>query len=199
MELEELQTTWTQMSVELEKQKRLTNDIIIKMTQERYSNKFKTVSFYESLGAVVCFIAAIYIFINFGKLSGWLEISCGVFTLVFLLLMPVLVLKSLKEVQQLKIGVRTYRETVLAYTKKKKRLLVLQQISIYVSFFLTFTMLPVASRIISNKDFFAVSRGLPFYLGIIIALIVLFFFARWGYGCYKRITNSAEAIITELE
>ena len=84
MEIEELQATWTQMSEELEKQKKLTKEIILKMTQERFTNKFRKVSFYESLGAIICFGAAIYILINFTKLNGWLEISCGILTLVFL-------------------------------------------------------------------------------------------------------------------
>ncbi|EAR01333.1 hypothetical protein [Maribacter sp. HTCC2170] len=199
MELEEIQATWAQMSVELEKQKHLTNEIIMKMTQDRYKNKFSKVSFYESLGAVICFAAAIYILFNFNELQGWLEIVCGIFTLGFLILMPVLVLNSLRAVQRLKIGVKTYKETLIEYTAKKKRLLILQQVGIYASFVLAFTMMPVASRIFSNKDFFAVSRGLPFYLGISVALIALFFYARWGYGCYKRITNSAEELLQEIE
>lgn len=199
MELEEIQATWTQMSEELDKQKRLTNKIIMKMTQDRYSNKFSKVSFYESLGAIICFAAAIYILMNFNKLEGWIEIICGIFTLAFLILMPILVLNSLKDVQQLNIGTKTYKETLLEYTVKKKRLLILQQIGIYASFILAFTMMPVASRIISNKDFFAVSRGIPFFVGIAFALIVLFFYARWGYGCYKRITNSAEELLKEIE
>lgn len=199
MELEEIQATWTQMSEELDKQKRLTYKIIMKMTQDRYSNKFSKVSFYESLGAIICFAAAIYILMNFNKLEGWIEIICGIFTLTFLILMPILVLNSLKDVQQLNIGTKTYKETLLEYTVKKKRLLILQQIGIYASFILAFTMMPVASRIISNKDFFAVSRGIPFFVGIAFALIVLFFYARWGYGCYKRITNSAEELLKEIE
>ena len=199
MEIEELQATWTQMSEELEKQKKLTNEIIMNMTQERYTSKFRKISFYESLGAIICFIAAFYILANFTKLIGWIELSCGIFTLGFLILMPILVLRSLKDVQRLNIRDNSIRETLLEYTAMKKRLLILQQIGIYASFVLAFTMMPVASRILSNKDFFAVSRGLPFYGGIGLALIVLFFYARWGYGCYKRITNSAEGILKELE
>ncbi len=199
MEIEELQATWTQMSEELEKQKKLTKEIILKMTQEQYSNTFRKVSFYESLGALICFVAAIYILINITKLDGWLEISCGIFTLAFLILMPVLVLRSLKNIQRLNIKAKTIKETLMEYTIKKKQLLILQQIGIYACFILLFTMMPVASKIIGNKDFFSVPRGIPFYVGISVVLIVLIFYARWGYGCYKRITNSAEDVLKELE
>ena len=199
MEIEELQETWTRMSEELEKQKKLTDKIILNMTQERYSKKFRKVSFYESLGALICFAAAIYILINFTKLNGWLEISCGIFTLTFLILLPVLVLRTLKDIERLNIRAKPIKETLTNYSNKKKRLLILQQIGIYASFILFFTMMPVASKILGNKDFFSISRGIPFYVGIGIALIALFFYARWGYGCYKRITNSAKDVLEELD
>ena len=66
-----MQQTWKEMSLELEKQKKLTTTIILKMTQEKYKNKFGTITIIESIGAVICFIAAIYILINFAKLDTW--------------------------------------------------------------------------------------------------------------------------------
>ena len=58
MELEELQSAWTQMSDELNHQKKLTNQIILDMTKQKYQNKFSTITKYETLGAVVCFANA---------------------------------------------------------------------------------------------------------------------------------------------
>ncbi|MGB5820667.1 MAG: hypothetical protein WBG90_14375, partial [Saonia sp.] len=182
MEIEEIKAVWSEMSDQLEKQKKLTDEIIMEMTQERYRNKFRTISTYETIGAVVCFAAALLILVNFNKLDTWYLISCGFVSLLFLVLMPMLVLKSLGRIKGLDIGKNNYKETLVRYTKAKKNLLMLQQFGMYGSFIFMFTVTPVFSKILSNKDFFMVERGIWAYGFIAIMVVFLFFFARWGYG-----------------
>ena len=102
MDIEEIKAVWSEMSDQLEKQKKLTNEIILNMTQERYSNKFQKVTIIESFGAFICFIAALYLLLNFGKLDTWYLIMCGIITLGFMLILPVLVLRSLSKIKNLK-------------------------------------------------------------------------------------------------
>lgn len=199
MEMEELQATWTQMSEELDKQKRLTDKIILEMTQQKYKNKFQGITFYETIGAVICFTIAIYLIFNFHKLDTWYLMLCGIITFVFILVLPILTLRFLKKIKGLDISESNYKETILLYTKAKNRLLLIQQFGVYASFLILFTTLPVASKLLSNKDFFLMEKGWGLYAFIGLVLVFLFFFARWGYGCYKRITNSAEDILRELE
>ena len=89
MDLEEIQTIWSEMSDQLEQQKKLTNELIMKMTQERYRTKFDKITFYESIGAVICFLAAIYFLVNINKLDTWYLLACGIFTIAFLILLPI--------------------------------------------------------------------------------------------------------------
>lgn len=199
MELEEIQAVWSEMSDQLKKQKKLTNDIIMEMTQNRYSNKFKTLSIYESFGAVICYATAVHILINFTKLDTWYLISCGIITIAFLLILPILVLKFLARIKNLNILQKSYKETLVNYTKAKTNLLKLQQFSIYTSFILMFAVAAVFSKIWSDRDFFTVERDSTSYVVIGIALLFAGFFSRWGYNHYKKLTNSAEDIIKELE
>ena len=199
MEIEEIQATWTKLSSELEQQKKLTNKIILQMTQERYSNKFSTLTWVETIGAIICFACAIYIVFNFWKLDTWYLLTCGVFTLAFLLVMPVLVLKSLKKIRNLTISNKTFKETLLNYSKEKKYLLGLQRFGIYASFVLMFTTAAVFSKIFDDKDFFLVDRGPIVYGAMALAVFVIFFFSRWGLRSYRNITNSAEQILKELD
>ncbi|MFH6603857.1 hypothetical protein ACEZ3G_10250 [Maribacter algicola] len=199
MEIEQLQAAWSQMSNELEQQKKLTDKIIMEMTQQRYSNKFRTISFYETIGAAICFLNAIYILVNFFKLDTWYLITCGIFTLAFLIVMPILVLRSLKKVRNLNILNRTYKETLVSYTKEKKVLLKIQQFGTYSSFILMFTTAAVFSKLFNNKDFFLVDRNIWYYGGIGLAVTFIFFFTKWGYKSYKNITDSAEEILKELD
>jgi len=103
MELEELQAAWTQMSHELEKQKELTNEIIMNMTKEKYNAKFKTLTNFEKAGSLVCVASALFILVNITKLDTWYLLACGLFAVLFSVVLPFLVLRSLKRIRQLDI------------------------------------------------------------------------------------------------
>lgn len=199
MEIEQLQATWSKLTEELEQQKKLTNEIILQMTQQRYSSKFRTITFYESIGAVICFAVAFYILANITKLDTWYLMACGVFTLAFLLIMPILVLRALKRIKGMDVISKNYGDTIIAYSRAKKNLLMLQQFGIYASFVLMFSTAAVFSKIWSNEDFFMVERDGWVYGSIALATIFVIFFARWGYKCYLSITSSAEDVLRELE
>lgn len=197
MELKELETLWSEMSQELETQKKLTNELIMNMTQEKYSNKFQKISTYETIGGVICIIAGIFILTKFSMLDTWYLQLCGLFTVIFLFLLPVLTLNSLRRIQKINIADKNFKETLVSFSKAKKQLLFLQRLGLYLSFILMFTILPVASKIMKGKDLFLDTY--LWYIYLPIMAVFLFFFTRWGYGCYKSITNSAENILKELE
>ena len=197
MDLEEIQTIWSEMSDQLEQQKKLTNEIIMKMTQDRYSNKFDKITFYETIGAIICFLAAIYFLVNIHKLDTWYLLACGIFTIAFLIILPVITLGLLGKIKRINIIKNSFKEAIVGYTKAKNQFLLMQRVGIYLSFVLMFTCLPLFSKIMKNKDLFLQSKIWLIYLPIMA--IFLFFFARWGYKCYKNITNSAENILKELE
>ena len=198
MELKELETLWTQMSQELESQKKLNKELIMNMTQTKYVNKFRKISTYETIGAVICIAAAIYIITQFSLLDTWYLQLCGAFTVLFLTLLPVLSLQSLSRIQNINIAGNEVKETIVRFEKAKKRVLYLQRAGIYLSFVLMFTMLPVAAKVFGKgKDLFQETSVWYIYIPVMVIFLVVF--ARWGYGCYKSITNSAENILKELE
>ncbi|MFK7813750.1 MAG: hypothetical protein AB8B59_14745 [Maribacter sp.] len=199
MEIEEMKALWSDMSDQLEEQKKLTNEIIMNMTQERYSNKFRTISTYETLGAVICFAMAMYILINFGALDTWYQITSGVFTIVFLFIQPILVLRALSKIKRLNILDKNYKETLVSFTKAKTDLLKLQQFGIAASFIFMITILAVFPKILKNKDFFMMEHSIWLYIHLVCTLVLAVFVCRWGYGHYKRITNSAEEVLKGLE
>ena len=197
MEIEELQSVWSEMSAQLEKQKKLTNELIMEMTQNRYSTKFDKLTFYETIGAVICFVMAIYLLVNITKLDTWYLLSCGIFTIAFLIILPVITLGLLGKIKRINIVQNSFKETIVSYTKTRNQLLLMQRVGIYLSFILVFTCLPVFSKIFKNKDLFLQTSILFIYLPVMG--IFMFFFSRWGYRCYKNITNSAENVLKELE
>ena len=196
MKVEELQSIWSDMSTQLEHQKKLTDEIIIEMTQIRYTNKLRKIARYEGTGAIICFILAVTIMLNFGKLDSWYLQLCGIFTTSFLLILPVLVLRSIRAMQRINISSGSYSENLEAFTKARNQFLFIQRIGIGLAFVLILTTLPVSSKIIKGKDMFADSSAWIWYIPIMIIFLVLF--SRWGYRAYKNITASAEDMIREL-
>lgn len=199
MEIEEMKALWSEMSDQLEQQKKLTNEIIMNMTQERYTKKFRKITNYETVGAVICYAIGVYILFNFDKLELWYLQLCGIVTITFLFVMPFIVLRSLGRIKRLNIANKNYKETLIDFTRARRNLLKVQQFGIYISFIIMFAVSAVYSKIWSNKDFFVVERGLGSYIAIGIALLFFAFISRWGYRSYMRITNSAEDILKELE
>jgi len=197
MDLDEIQKVWSDMTDQLEKQKKLTDKVIMQMTQERYKNKFDKITFFETIGAVVCFIMALYLIVNMGKLDTWYLLACGIFTVVFLVILPIITLGLLGKISHMNIVKNSFKETIVVYTKTKNQLLLMQKVGIYLSFVLMFTSLPVFSKIMNDKDLFLQGKTLLVYIPVMA--IFLFFFTRWAYKCYRNITNSAENILKELE
>ncbi len=123
--------------------------------------------------------------------------ACGIFTIALLLILPVITLRLLGKIQRMNIVKNSFKETIVSYTKTKNQLLLMQRVGIYLSFVLMFTCLPVFSKIMNNKDLFLQGKIWLTYIPVMV--IFLFLFTRWGYKCYKNITNSAENILKELE
>ena len=199
MDLDEIKAVWSEMSAQLEQQKKLTNEIILTMTQERYTNKFQKLLNFEMIGAFICYAGAVYLIANFGKLESWYLILCGLITLGFMLILPTLVLRSLIKIKNLNITEGNYRDTVVTFQRVKKNLLLQQQFGVFGGILVFFTSLAVASKIVSDEDIFIMQQDTGLYIFTAVVLVLLVFFTRWGYNCYKSITSSAENILNELE
>ncbi|MFD0797637.1 hypothetical protein ACFQZJ_09205 [Maribacter chungangensis] len=199
MEWDELQATWNRMSEELEAQKKLTNSIVMEMARTKYKNKFNKISHYEKLGTVVCFGAALGIILNFSALDTWYLKLCGILSLGFLIIMPILVLAALKQIQELDIFNQTYSEILRRYTKSKTRLLRLQQISITLSFAMLFLIVPITAKIFNDQDIFSMSFKPSQWIGFVLVFVGMLFFSRWGYKSYQRITASAALLLEDLK
>lgn len=199
MELEEMQALWSDLTNQLDHQKKLTDKIIMDMTQEKYLNKFRTITTMETIGAFGCSAMAIYILVNFSKLDTWYLILCGVITVLFVLVLPILALRALRKIRTIDISNKNFKEALLDFSKAKNHLMNIQKAAVLASFVVMFAAAGVFAKIWSNKDFFMVERNVWANLSILLALVFVSFTSYWGYRSYSKITNSAENILKELE
>jgi|SRR5690554_6124575 len=199
MELEEMKNTWQEMSKRLEKQEILTNQVIEKMTKERYANKFSKLQIYETIASIICYGSAIFLILNFEKLDSWYLILFGIITLLLLLVLPVLTLRKIGNMKKLNIAKSSYKDVLVNFQKAKESLFFTQRITLYLSIVLAIIILPVTSKIFKNIDLFEAGHTNNLLIYIPILLIFLFFLSRWVFKGYRSVTNSAENILKEID
>lgn len=199
MDFEQMQLVWSRMDTELQKQKKMTDKLILQMTQEKYTNKFRKLATIETIGAFVCFIAGLFLLFNFYKLETWYLMLCGGITIAYLFAMPLFVLRPLYTLRKIKIDTNSLSDTLQTFSNSKKQVLLVQRIGMYLNFLLFIFMIPTLNKIFNNKDMFLELEGTTFYIALVVAVVVMILVSRWGYKCYKKITNSAENMLNDLE
>ncbi|WP_299252557.1 hypothetical protein [uncultured Aquimarina sp.] len=200
MELEEMQEVWSEISGQLEKQKKLTDKMIIMMTQERYRKKWNKIVYPEIFGTIICFSVAILILFNISKLETWYNILPGILSAIILLVLPIFSLRSINKMSGINFYKNSYKDTLIKYTKNKKQFQSLQKASYYLSFLLIFLILPVTSKIIGGKDMFTGVKNIwPLMIFIPLGITFFVFFAKWAKKCYGKNIDEAESILRDLQ
>jgi EamA domain-containing membrane protein RarD len=73
-----------------------------------------------------------------------------------------------------------------------------QRLAMLLNFILMLAVLPVAIKLIDNKDIFEKSN--PMWLWMIpVMLLLLFIMSKWAYHWYQHNANAAEQLIRELD
>lgn len=197
MELEEMKSLWEDMSQKVDQQKILTDQLILDMTKERFDTKMRSISIPESITALICFAAVIYIISNFNSLDIWYLQLTGIFAIIACLVLPVLSLKSIQKMKSVHISKSTFKETVAAYAKGKAKFMQIQKISFYASFLVLVALVIVFGKIMKGIDVFTMTEKLNWLVPSGIG--VLFIFSQWVLKKYKKATDSANNILKELE
>lgn len=195
MELEEMKATWEVLSKKVEKQERLTDQMIEKMTAQNYRSKLNKIAWPEYIGTLVCYIGAAYLITNFTKIEHLAMQVFGVISIVLLSILPIISLKSIKGMSNLTITTKTYSETLRDYARQKIKFQKLQKWNVALAMFLMVSSLPVLAAI-QGKDL----SSIPNFWTVIFPLGIAFFvvFARWVLRHYNNVLKEAEEVLSEV-
>lgn len=196
MELEEMKTLWGEMSAEIDKQKKLTDSLIIKMTRLNYRNKISKILVPELLGSLVCVGFFIYIMINIQKLNTWYLMAFGLTGAFILLILPVLSIRAIYTMKSVKISADNYKQSLFKYSKGKLQFVFVQKLSFYLGGILLVVILPVMGMLMKGKNLFHETKLWVWYL---VAAPLFYIISRWVYKSYMKMTADAENILKELE
>lgn len=198
MDLEEMQAAWSQMSSDLDKQKRLTDEIILTMIQEKHTSRWNKYARFEMVGAVVCYAAVIYILAHFSKLDTLALQICGGFMLVFLMLLPIFSIKIIKNMSALAIDGRNNVQMMKDYAKKKKDFITFQKVNMISSFAFMLLTIPVSAKILNDENLFITLDNKLLY---VIPLCILFLVGILYvvYRANRKVMRSTERLIQEVK
>lgn len=198
MELEEMQAAWSQMSQELEKQKQLTDEIIVKMTQQKYTSQWNKIMTGEKIGFVICYGVLIAILFNFNKLDTFALQLSGVLCVVILAILPILSLQTLRAMKRVNVTTMNYKETMETYAKGKKNFVNFQKLNIVLSFVFMLLTVPVSAKLLNGENLFETLDPKLGYASIFMLAffgLLIWIVTRW----YKRVIRNSDTILQEIE
>jgi hypothetical protein len=196
MEIEEMITLWGEMSKEMEKQKKLTDSLIIKMIRTNYRNKISKILIPEIMGTTVCLAEILFILFNYQKLNPWYLLVCGFVSVCILFVLSILSIKTINSIRSVHISDKNYKQTLLEYSRSKIQFVHIQKLGFYLGAILMIVILPVMGQLISGKNLFIETRlwiwytvGFPFF----------YMFSKWVFKRYNKFIAEAENVLKELE
>jgi hypothetical protein len=196
MEIEEMKDLWEEMSKEIEKQKKITDSLIIKMIHRDYKNKIHKILIPEVVGTSVCFAAVLFIVVNFQKLNTWYLLACGIMSAFILIVLPMLSIRAIHSMRTVNISSNNYKQSLLEYSKGKMQLVFVQKLSFYLGAILIVVILPVMGQIIAGKNLFMTTSLWFLY---VIAFPFFYAFAKWVFKSYRKSASEAEIVLKELD
>ena len=197
MELDELKASWETLSRDMEKQQLLNAKLIHQMISQKYKSRINSIGRYEWIGTIISFIMAGVICWNFNTLDTWLLRIFGIITIVLLIVLPLLSLRSIKGLHSINISLPEYQHTLRDFALQKIRFQKFQKINVYMSFLLVITSAPIAVKIMAGKD---ISQNLNMWLIMLpISALVLIVFSRWVLKHYNNSLHRAEELLAEMQ
>jgi hypothetical protein len=196
MELDEMKTLWGQMSLEMEKQKKLTDSVIIKLTESRYHNKINKIAIREAFGSLLCYAQAFYVIINFQKLDTWYLMISGILASVVLCIMPFLSFLAIRKLRTIDICANNYKESLTQCANGKLWFVQIQKLNFCLGALLLAIILPVMGKLSGGSDLFKTTYLIYWYA---VGYPFFYWFSKWVFNQYVNTVSHAENILKELQ
>lgn len=195
MELEEMKNLWEEMGEKIDKQELLTTQLLEKTTKQNYHSRLNKIKYSEFAGAIICYLGAIYLIMNFIKIEQVPEKIFGVISIGLLLILPIISLRYLNSMNDLRISSNTYKETINDYGKRKIRFQKFQKLNISLGLFLILIAIPVLSAIKGEN----LSDKAHFWTIIFpIAILGFLGFSYWVIKSYNKNLDATEKMLSDI-
>lgn len=196
MELEEMKSLWSDLSVKVEKQDRIHRELILEITKQKFRSRLNSIQVSELLGAVVCFAGAAYFIVNFGKLEIWYNQVFALINILIAVILPLLSLSTIRAMKNLQIGSESPIAIIKEFTKRKLRFWQVQRLSLVLASVYLLTILLPFAELQGKSDLFMSPNFGMVYIPLGFALMLMF--SSWVWKKYKGGIAASEELLREL-
>lgn len=197
MDLETLKISWEALSEKMDKQQTLNAKLIEQMTKRNYLDRVNKIAWPEFMGTMICFIGVILLLGNFKKLDTLLMQIFGGLSILYLVVLPILSLRSIKGLQSVNMNLASYANTLKEFAVKKIRFQRVQKLAMGLSFLFMIVFSPVAIMLFTGKD---ITQRSSFWLVMLpVCLLLQFFVSRWVLKHYNNALQQAEILLSEAD
>lgn len=152
MELEQMKAVWTDMSARLDRQQAVTDQLILKMAQEKSSSRLGRIILMETMGIIFSVGLLVYLLFHFQELDNWLTFTGGVVTVLVFLVSTIMGWRITEKARKIDLAKHSYQQTLEDFRSLKRTLGFYKKLSIVVNIILPFFFLPVVFKIFLGKD-----------------------------------------------
>ncbi len=195
MELEEMKNVWKAIDKRFENQELVTQQLIEKMTTEKYRSRLRSIHSSEYIGAVICFLGAIYLMLHFTKLADTTLQLFGLIAIGLLFLLPFISLSMLRTLKNVPLSTTTYLQSIEVFFRRKARFQKMQKLNVSLGLFLLLIGTPVFASI-QGKDLHLIPHFWTRLFPIAIGFFLLFAF--FVLRSYNKKLNEVEKALADL-
>lgn len=197
MELEQMKDIWSDMSSRLDRQQEVTDQLILKLAHERSSSRLGRIIMAESIGIVLTSVFMIMLLLRFHKLTNWLTISGGIFTILIFAISILMGWRIVRQAKSINLATRSYQQTLADFNALKKTLGRYKRLSIRINLVMPFFLIPVVFQLALGKDILQdfASYGWGLLLTGLIAPAMLYLIIRF----YRRNMSEVGKAIETIE
>lgn len=158
MELEEMKNTWQQLSGELEKQKKLTNEIILKMAHEKSKNSLGKMVLFETIGGLgMCVALLVGLLLN--MLNGSFQTTplavCALLSGALFILSGYISWDFIAKMKKINLLENSIEESQRNFIALKKASAFYKKVGVWSSLPTMLFFIPVVLKVFIGKDIFA--------------------------------------------
>lgn len=188
-----MKSVWSDLTQELEEQKKLTRDLILKMTQEKSSSRLGRIIKAEGLGITITGVFMIYLAFNFSRLQHWTGIVGGIGLFIILALGIHFAIRIIVHARSIDLLNNSYTEVIKRFDNFKKLLRTYKKLSIWTSGLSALFVMPVMTELFLDKNLLEIE-------GLIKVLIIsLFLVPIVLYGVTRFYKSNVSAVSKALK
>lgn len=197
MDLDEMKAVWFDLGTQLEQQKKLNQDLIMKMTQEKSSSRMGRIIRMEVFGVTVSLIILVYLLVNFSRLTDWPALAGGIGMVIILGIAIVFGIRIISQARKIDLIKSTYSTVVERFNEFRKMLGFYRKLSIWTNVVSLFCVIPVTYTLILEKSILdnLEDAGIGLLLGAVLTPIILYLIIRFyskNISQVKKALNDAD-------